>query len=231
MCLLNKVQEGEGRMGTRRQFVNDLEELNNLIIELAKSSREALNDAMDALFHQNLEKAKQVIDNDYLIDRKELEINDKAILLIAKQQPVAMDLRRIIIALRIVTDLERMADNAKNIAKSTLLLGKNYSSIPNDLKNMHKMIIDMLQHAILAFMNEDTKIASKLAEMDDQVDKQYKLIVTELLGETATNPDKIQYVMQVAFSARYLERYGDHITNIGESILYLVKGENYNLNY
>lgn len=218
-------------MGTRRQFVNDLEELNNLIIEIAKLSREALNDAMDALFHQNLDKAKQIIDNDYLIDRKELEINDKAILLIAKQQPVAMDLRRIIIALRIVTDLERMADNAKNIAKSTLLLGKNYSAIPNDLKKMHEMITDMLQHAILAFVNEDTKIASKLAEMDDKVDKQYKLVVTELLGETATNPDKIQYVMQVAFSARYLERYADHITNIGESILYLVKGENFNLNY
>lgn len=218
-------------MGTRRQFVNDLEELNNLIIELAELSREALNDAMDALFHQNLDKAKQIIDNDYLIDRKELEINDKAILLIAKQQPVAMDLRRIIIALRIVTDLERMADNAKNIAKSTLLLGKNYSAIPNDLKKMHEMITDMLQHAILAFVNEDTKIASKLAEMDDKVDKQYKLVVTELLGETATNPDKIQYVMQVAFSARYLERYADHITNIGESILYLVKGENFNLNY
>lgn len=218
-------------MGTRRQFVNDLEELNNLIIEIAKLSREALNDAMDALFHQNLDKAKQIIDNDYLIDRKELEINDKAILLIAKQQPVAMDLRRIIIALRIVTDLERMADNAKNIAKSALLLGKNYSAIPNDLKKMHEMITDMLQHAILAFVNEDTKIASKLAEMDDKVDKQYKLVVTELLGETATNPDKIQYVMQVAFSARYLERYADHITNIGESILYLVKGENFNLNY
>lgn len=218
-------------MGTRRQFVNDLEELNNLIIELAELSREALNDAMDALFHQNLDKAKQIIDNDYLIDRKELEINDKAILLIAKQQPVAMDLRRIIIALRIVTDLERMADNAKNIAKSALLLGKNYSAIPNDLKKMHEMITDMLQHAILAFVNEDTKIASKLAEMDDKVDKQYKLVVTELLGETATNPDKIQYVMQVAFSARYLERYADHITNIGESILYLVKGENFNLNY
>ncbi|RLL48071.1 phosphate transport system regulatory protein PhoU [Oceanobacillus piezotolerans] len=217
-------------MATRGQFQSEIEGLNKQIVQLAIASKEALNNAMDSLFEQDLDKANSIIENDYEIDRGEIEINDKAILLIAKQQPVARDLRRIIIALRIVTDIERMADNAKNIANSTILLGKNYSSIPQDLRKMQEMILKMLQTAILAFQNEDIALAGKLAEMDDDVDKLYKTIVSELLGETATNPDKIQYVMQVAFTARYLERYADHITNIGESILYLVKGENYSLN-
>ncbi|MFD1850268.1 phosphate signaling complex protein PhoU [Oceanobacillus bengalensis] len=217
-------------MVTRDQFKNEIEALNNQIVKLAFAAKEALNEAITAFYNQDLEKAKRVIENDYHIDRSEMEINDKAILLIAKQHPVATDLRRIIIALRIVTDIERMADNAKNIAKSTIKLGKNFSTIPQNIKNMHEITTKMLQTAILAFQNEDAGIAGKLGEMDDQVDRLYRTVVSELLGETATNPDKIQYIMQVSFCARYLERYADHVTNVGESILYLVKGENFNLN-
>ncbi|WP_337019494.1 phosphate signaling complex protein PhoU [Oceanobacillus massiliensis] len=217
-------------MTTRDQFQNELDTLNEDIIKLANAAGQALDDAVDSFFNQDGELAKQVIDNDKKIDRKESEINDRTILLIAKQQPVATDLRRVITALKILTDIERMGDNAKNIAKSTIRLGKNASVIPSDLRDMHKTTKDMLYSATQAFKYEDITIARKLAEMDDQVDKQYKTIISELLGETATHPDKIQYIMQIAFTARYLERFADHITNVGESILYLVKGEYYNLN-
>ncbi|WP_087971685.1 phosphate signaling complex protein PhoU [Oceanobacillus rekensis] len=217
-------------MVTRNQFQNELDVLNEDIIELANAAGQALDVAMDALFNQDVELAKQVIENDQKIDRKELEINDKTILLIAKQQPVATDLRRVITALKVLTDIERMGDNAKNIANATIHLGKNASIIPSDLKQMHQMTKDMLDSAINSFKYEDITIARNLAVMDDNVDKLYKTIVSELLGETATNPEKIQYVMQIAFCARYLERFADHITNVGESILYLVKGENFNLN-
>ncbi|MGJ9456976.1 phosphate signaling complex protein PhoU [Oceanobacillus sp. CF4.6] len=217
-------------MATRNQFQNELDVLNEDIIELANASGQALDESIDSLFNQDVELAKHVIENDKKIDRKELEINDKTILLIAKQQPVATDLRRVITALKILTDIERMGDNAKNIAKSTIHLGKNSSAIPSDLRQMHQMTKDMLFSATQAFKYEDISVARKLADMDDEVDKLYKTIVSELLGETATHPDKIQYVMQIAFCARYLERFADHITNIGESILYLVKGENFNLN-
>lgn len=217
-------------MVTRNQFQNELDVLNEDIIKLANTAGQALDEAMEALFSQNVDQAKQVIENDQQIDRKELEINDKTILLIAKQQPVATDLRRVITALKILTDIERMGDNAKNIANATIHLGKNASTIPSDLKQMHQMTKEMLDSAINAFKYEDITIARKLAVMDDDVDKLYKTVVSELLGETATNPEKIQYVMQMAFCARYLERFADHITNVGESILYLVKGENFNLN-
>ena len=129
-----------------------------------------------------------------------------------------------------MTDIERMGDNAKNIAKATLHLDKNLSTIPEGIKQMHEITLDMLKSSMHAFKYEDIAIAGNLATTDDKVDLLYKHVVSELLGETATNPDKIQYIMQVAFCARYLERFADHITNIGESILYLVKGKNYNLN-
>jgi len=217
-------------MTTRDQFKNELEVLREDLVKLANAAGQALDEAIEALFNHDANLAKQVIENDRKIDRKEMEINDKTILLIAKQQPVATDLRRVITNLKILTDIERMGDNAKNIAKATIHLDKNPSDIPDDLRDMHKMTKDMLYSATQAFKYEDVTVARKLAGMDDEVDKLYKTVVSELLGETATHPDKVQYVMQIAFCARYLERFADHITNIGESILYLVKGENYNLN-
>ncbi|GAA0445729.1 MAG: phosphate signaling complex protein PhoU [Bacillota bacterium] len=218
-------------MNTRGQFHHEIEEINQDIIQVAKLTEKALNNALNSLYEQDITLANQVIEDDKEIDKKEIDINDKVILLIAKQQPVATDLRRLITALKIVTDLERMADNAKNIARSAIRLGENGETLlPHGLANMQTYIIEMLQIAMESFSNEDIILAAQLSEMDDRVDKQNKLIISELLGETATKPDKIQYIMQVAFCARYLERYADHITNIGESILYLVKGENFNLN-
>ncbi|MEN2765977.1 phosphate signaling complex protein PhoU [Ornithinibacillus xuwenensis] len=218
-------------MPSREQFHTEMEELNNDIIELAKRTDQALRRSIDALFNQDMDLARQVVNDDKLIDKEEASINDKTILLIAKQQPVATDLRRLIIALRVVTDIERMGDNAKNIAKSATRLGDNYlTEVPQDLKLMRDMALVMLETAISAFQHEDISVAHKLAKMDDKVDKLYKQVVTELLSETATNPDQIQYVMQIAFSARYIERFADHITNIGESILFLVKGEIVDLN-
>lgn len=218
-------------MASREQFHSEMEELNQDIIQLANRAKKALSDSIDALFNQDIELAEQIVNNDKLIDKEEAMINDKVVLLIAKQQPVATDLRRLIIALRVVTDIERMGDNAKNIAKSTIRLGDQYhTKLPVELKTMRDTSLIMLESAISAFRNEDISVAHKLAEMDDKVDKIYKQVVTNMLGKTASNSEDIQYVMQIAFSARYIERFADHITNIGESILFLVKGEIVDLN-
>ncbi|WP_047979910.1 phosphate signaling complex protein PhoU [Ornithinibacillus contaminans] len=218
-------------MPSREQFHTELDELNEDIVTLAKHTEKGLRNAVDALFKQDIELARKVIQDDKLIDKQEAAINDKTILLIAKQQPVATDLRRLIIALRVVTDIERMGDNAKNIAKAAIRLGNhNVLSVPPELQTMRDMTLSMLETSMEAFRGEDILIAQKLSEMDDRVDKLYKHIVSELLTKTATNPDQIQYVMQIAFSARYIERFADHITNIGESILFLVKGEIVDLN-
>lgn len=220
---------GDKMTKTREQFHSELKELKEEIIEMAKMTSEALKKSMDALYNQDVELAAKIIEEDKAIDKKEAEINDKSVLLIAKQSPVASDLRQIIIALRVATDIERLGDNAKNIAASTINLGKNLSTIPEGLRQMHEIAQDMLKSAMKAFEYEDITIAANLEVIDDDIDKLYNQMVSELMGETATNPDKIQYIMEVAFCARYLERFADHITNIGESILYLVKGDSYYL--
>lgn len=217
-------------MSTRNQFQDELQELYADILHMADLVGEALDKSMESLIQQQQEMAENVIAKDNEIDKLEQSINDKAILLIAKQQPVATDLRRIVSALRVMIDIERMGDNAKNIAKSSIRLLDNPSSVPPDLSHMHHQVKKMLHTAVLAFEQEDISLAGKLAELDDEVDRVYKCVVSDLLYETATRPDQIEYVMQMSFCARYLERFADHITNIGESILYMVKGESVNLN-
>ncbi|MEN1969648.1 phosphate signaling complex protein PhoU [Lentibacillus sp. N15] len=218
-------------MVAREQFQFELKKSKDLIIELAHGAENALIEAVDALYHQDVEEAKQIIEDDKQLDKLDTRINDEAILLIAKQQPVATDLRRLIVAIRISSDLERMADNAKNIAKATIHLGENHGvEIHPVLEKMKKTAIDMNGLAIRAYDYEDITLVRKLAEMDDLVDNMYGEVVREMLEVTATNPQKIQHIMQMAFSARYIERFADHITNVGESIMYLVKGESFDLN-
>ncbi|MFG6114327.1 phosphate signaling complex protein PhoU [Halobacillus sp. MO56] len=218
-------------MPTREYFSEELNNLKADIRELAEDTKQALVKAIDALYDRDVNKAQQIRDDDHLIDKKEEDINEKVMILIAKQQPVATDLRRLIIAIKIANDLERMADHAKNISKATQHLGENHPiSIHPGIREMANVAFDMVDVAQQAFELEDISFAQKLSEMDDIIDEKYGSIVRELLELTATSPDQIQYLMQMAYSARYIERFADHITNIGEEIFFLVKGRTYDLN-
>ncbi|KGX90856.1 transcriptional regulator [Pontibacillus halophilus JSM 076056 = DSM 19796] len=218
-------------MVTRGQFHDDVENLKEEIRVLADMSIKALDMAVDALYHQDLEQAQKVMDDDVYIDQAELTLNEHAITLIARQQPVATDLRRLIVALKVSSDLERMADNASNIAKSTLHLGKQHNvTVHPLLRKMASRSREMLDLAIRAFEQEDVQMARKLSSMDNEVDEMYGIVTRDLLEETASQPNKVQYIVQMAYSARYIERFADHITNIGENIFYVVKGVSYDLN-
>ncbi|WP_067837241.1 phosphate signaling complex protein PhoU [Amphibacillus sediminis] len=218
-------------MPARELFDLELEEVRDKVIELAKAAREQLEHSVDALYKADVELAQKVIEADTQLDELDLMINESAILLIAKQQPVATDLRKLIVAIRTSTDLERMADNAKNIARSALHLGSDHQlTIHEALADMRDVAFKMIDLAIEAYKEEDIQLAKKLSELDDLIDRMFAQVLEELLHMSATNPQKIQLIMQMAFSARYIERFGDHLTNIAESIMYLVKGENYDLN-
>ncbi|SEA97302.1 phosphate transport system protein [Thalassobacillus cyri] len=218
-------------MPTREHFSEELEKLKTDIRELAEDTKQALVIAIEALHNRDVKKAKQIIEDDHLIDEKEEDINEKVMILIAKQQPVATDLRRLIIAIKITNDLERMADHAKNISKATIHLGEDHPiSIHPGIREMADVAFNMVDIAQKAFMLEDISFAQKLSEMDDIIDEKYGKMIRELLELTANNPDQIQYLMQMAYSARYIERFADHITNIGEEIFFLVKGRTYDLN-
>jgi phosphate transport system protein len=218
-------------MVVRENFQLQLEEMKQAIIQISRLTEEALLQSVEALKTQDLDKALEVIENDNRINVLEDEINDMAILLIAKQAPVASDLRRIIAAIKISSDIERMADFAVNIAKSTIRIGKQELIKPlEELPKMAKHAINMLTAATKAYVEEDVALAKELADMDDYVDETYGKIIKELLELMTKNPEHLSQISQLLFVCRYIERTADHATNIAESIIFLVKGKRYGLN-
>ncbi|MED4463863.1 phosphate signaling complex protein PhoU [Metabacillus fastidiosus] len=218
-------------MVVRENFENELNLLRQKLIEISSLTEIALSKAINALEKQNIEEALYIIEEDTRIDNLEEEINDLAILLIAKQQPVAIDLRRIIVAIKIATDIERIADFAVNIAKATIRIGKEPLIQPvHTIKRMHEIVLRMLSLVIQAYNEEDVVLAKEAADMDDEVDELYGQVIRELLKLMADEQENFNQINQFLFVCRYIERAGDHITNVSESVLYLVKGKRYGLN-
>ncbi|PLR76962.1 phosphate transport system regulatory protein PhoU [Bacillus sp. V3-13] len=218
-------------MVVREKFQEELNDLQSKLNELGQLASEALTRSLEALETKNIELALEIMEDDTKADILEEEINDLAILLIAKQQPVAIDLRRIIVAIKIATDIERIADFAVNIAKSTIRIGNEPLIKPIEhIKEMHKLNLEMLQIALEGYTEEDVVKGKKVAEMDDHVDELYGEAIKDLLQLSIQKPEFLPQITQLSFICRYLERAADHTTNIAESIIYLVKGRRYDLN-
>ena len=219
------------KLSTRSNFDNNLKQLKELLLQMANKAEFAIKEAMIALTNQDMEKAKLVIDGDNEIDDLEHEINDKALLLIARESPVATDLRQINVALKVSSEVERMADMAVNIAKSAVHIG-NEKHIKEmvDIPNMMEMALDMVSDSIKAFYSEDITLAKSCAERDDQVDKMFGILIQELLGYIPKNPNSTNQIIQLAFVCRFIERIADHSTNIAENVVYLVTGKRIDLN-
>jgi len=218
-------------MAVRERFEQELKEIQAQFVEIATRSIDALKTAFDALLEQNLEKSLKILEDDLVINRLEEEINDRVILMIAKQQPVATDLRRLMVLVKAASDMERVGDYAVNIAKETIRLGKQPLVFPTiNLQTMCNKTVEMLESIITAFKEEDTVRAKEIAELDDYVDDLYGATVTLLLRAGAENPAHISQITHLTFVCRYLERSADHATNIAEHLFYLIKGKHYELN-
>ncbi|MGG3470004.1 phosphate signaling complex protein PhoU [Neobacillus pocheonensis] len=218
-------------MSTRANFDQNLNELKAMLLKMAKKSEQAIKEAMIALINQDIERAKVVIDGDNEIDELDQVINDKALLLIARESPVATDLRKINVALKVSSELERMADMAVNIAKSAVHIGREkHIKELIDIPNMMEMALEMVSDSITSYYSEDITIARKCAEKDDNVDKMFGILIQELLGYIPRNPSSTNQIIQLAFVCRFLERIADHSTNIAENVVYLVSGQRVNLN-
>lgn len=191
----------------------------------------ALNDSITSLKELDQELANRVVEEDQHINDFEYEIEAAAVHLIATQQPVAKDLRKIISFIKIAGDLERMGDFAVNIAKVTRRLeGEKLIKPLVDIPQMAETAAKMVNTGLNAYIDENVELAYTLDDMDDQVDAFYKRILNELFEIMAKNPDTINQAIQLAFVGRYIERIGDHATNIGESVIYLVEGKKPDLN-
>jgi len=218
-------------MVVREKFENDLRSVQEQFIALSKLSISTLDKSITALLNQDVDIALSIIQNDKYINRMEEEINDRVILLLAKQQPVATDLRRLIVMIKAAHDMERVGDYAVNIAKETIRVGKTELVYPiRNIEQMRDKTIVMLEQVMLAFTEENVEKAREIAALDDQVDSLYGETIQQLLSVGAEHPDKLSQITQLSFVCRYLERSADHATNIAEQLFYLVKGRHYDLN-
>lgn len=215
----------------RLNFDNELNELKRSLLEMADKSQEAMKAAMSAFISQDLVKAKQIIEADNVIDTLDHEITEKALMLIAKEAPVATDLRKINVALKVSGEIERMGDLAVNIAKSAMHIGKErHIKEIIDIPKMMDLALEMVSDSMTAYYSEDIDIAHRCAEKDDQVDKMFGRLVQELMIYIPENPNSINQIIQLSFVCRFIERIADHSTNIAENVVYLVTGKLYNLN-
>ncbi|MGB6407390.1 MAG: phosphate signaling complex protein PhoU [Planococcus donghaensis] len=218
-------------MSLREKFEFELNSAQEELITLSTMAVSALNKSMEALIGQDVDAALEVIEDDQDINQLEEFINDRVILLIAKQSPVATDLRRLIVTIKVASDMERVGDYAVNIAKETIRIG-NQELLPqiDQIQQMQKLAVAMLHQVIDAFVEEDIVKAKEIAELDDQVDDLYGDVIRKLIQAGGENPDKLGQITQLAFISRYMERSADHATNIAEQLFYLVRGRHYDLN-
>lgn len=215
----------------RRQFEADLKELRIQLLRMGTNVQEVTKNALVALRERDLDLATQLITGDADINRQENDIEDLCIRLIATQQPVASDLRKIIAALRIAADLERMADLAVDVAKTARRLhGQTISLSMQPLFNMGSIIDLMMKNALDAFVKGDARLARELATQDDEVDQIYRKHVESLFQSVGSDFETSTQALALAFVGRYLERIGDHATNIAEGVIYISSGDRLDLN-
>lgn len=215
----------------RENFEKNMLELQNKMGEMVDATVEAMERAFTALEEQDMELALAVIEADSYIDTLEDEINQMAVWLMAKEQPVARDLRRIISMIKMSSDIERIADFAVNTAKSTIRIGKTESLLANtSLLEMKAISMDMLKNALQSFIKEDIALAKAVGELDDKVDDKNHQNYVWLTDYLKENPAQAEQVVQLLFINRYVERAADHITNMAESTAYFIKGQLFDLN-
>lgn len=192
---------------------------------------ESIAHSIEALKNQDLTLAREVIRGDDLVDRLELEIEEKCLEIIATQQPMARDLRRVATLFKMINDLERMADYATDIAKITLRIGHEPLIKPLvDIPRMAQLTQKMVKQALDAYVREDVELAISVAKDDDEVDLLHGQIFRELLTIMMESPRTITQATALLFVSRWLERISDHATNIAEEVVFLVTGEKKRLN-
>ncbi len=210
----------------RKSFHESLRDLKNDMLKMGSMVEDSINKSVHALKDGDLELAQKVKNEDDKIDDMEIILEEKCTKLIALQQPVAKDLRMIIVISKLVTDLERIGDHASNIANMVLEIGDQPLIKPLiDIPRMTEMVTRRLRESIDAFVNMDINLAKKIAREDEEIDVIDEQILRELLTFMMEDPKTIKQATSLMFISRFLERIGDHSTNICERVVYMVSGE------
>ncbi len=211
---------------TRIAYIEELESLRKEISKMGAMVAEALDNSMKSLLEKDILLAERVMSGDDFIDNINVIVEDKCMLLIARQQPIARDLRIIATGLKISTDLERIGDHAADIAKiATELDSHPFIKKIVDLPKMAQLARQMLLESIEAYQDFDIELAEKVCNDDDRVDELYAKTFRELSRFAVDDTADMKQATQLIFVARYLERVADHATNIAEWVIYLVTAQ------
>jgi phosphate transport system protein len=210
-----------------RRLEKELEELKQLLHEMSETVETAISKVIEALFTQNGQLAEEVIRLDDKIDAYEVEIERKCVRIIALYHPEASDLRLVMGAYKVVSDYERIGDEAENIAYRILeLLKEGFKIKPLQLRYMAETVKDMIDMATAAFFDGDVELAKKVIEKDSVVDELYHSVERELITYVLEDPQEyLKEIFPLLFIARHLERMGDHAENIAEFTFYTSEGE------
>jgi len=211
---------------TSREFENELQVLKRRMIHMADRIQEMLENSINAFEKFDLELAKHTIKMDHQVNQDEMDIDEICLMLLAKRQPLGADLRFIIIAFKMVTDLERIGDLAVNICEREIKLHKldAHISLPS-ITQMSHIVKEMIKEVIEAFISYDVGMAKSVIAKDDEVDEIYHSILRETLKMMVQKEDLIEPLIHVQSVAKWLERIGDHCTNLAEKVVFVVRGE------
>jgi phosphate transport system protein len=219
-------------MTIRHLFDEQLSELKDMLLAMAVNAENSIDLAMTALKSRDMELARQVMAGDDVIDAQERHIETTCLELIARQQPMAADLRFISMILKMVTDIERIADHSSDISEITLRLGEEEPVKPLvDIPKMAIVAKEMVHNAIRAFVNNDMEMALAVCKRDDEVDRLFERVIVDLSAMMKANPAVVDRAIDLIFIAKYLERVGDHATNIGEWVAYNITGKHKHLTH
>lgn len=210
----------------RETLDRQIHHIQDEVLLLGSMVEQAMLNAVDALKRRDLIAAKQVHEDDVLINEKRFAIENAILILIATQQPIAHDLRLLAAMLEVITELERMGDYAKGVAKVVIKLDEASIPIPmREISQMAELAINMLHRALTAFVNENPNQASAIPEEDDKVDELYNRVHRIIVSDMIADPEIIDNANQIMWVAHNLERMADRVTNICERTVFISTGE------
>lgn len=209
-----------------RAYDDDLIEISRKITEMGGIAETMLSNAMQALVKGDTELARRVIATDLKLDELEREIEEKAIMTIARRQPMAIDLRMIVSAIRIAGDIERIGDLSKNIGKRVVAIDGQFApqKIVGGVVHITELALDRLRRVLDAYVQKSDSMALEIWSNDEEIDNLYNSIFRELLTYMMEDPRNIGFCTHLLFSSKNIERIGDHATNIAETIHYMLTG-------
>ncbi|MDP2791449.1 MAG: phosphate signaling complex protein PhoU [Rectinemataceae bacterium] len=218
-------------MSNRIRLMEEMNRIRHDILAMSVRVEEDLMKALEALKSGNVDLAREVKAGDAVVNALQLKIEDQAAILIATQQPVARDLRELVTLFKVTDNLERAGDHAVHLAKAAIKLSGWTSEV--QVERLERMALagrDMIRGAVAAYLDQDVVSAQRVAKMDDAIDSEHRILVEEVLGLMMGNPQLVKAATKIIQTSGYLERLGDHMTNICEAVIYMVEGRREELN-